>query len=489
MLVINKYTTIILLCFDVLLFIIIFDRMPVVLSITQILLGLPLWFWCIERAFREQKRVGWLWLLISAPLIRQMFWVILPVILFYTAPFRDFLPLLNLLSNNNDITHGAIIMTIGNYVMFLSLYWGIKFINISRLPVHVFDYRSPNYLFIIGLLLIFTWTYFRVEDITSELLQIESNYGSSVTAGWGYVAQSMILLFFLPRRDASLSRKHILIWVIATIVFVIPFLTIGQRMHILYPFVVLTCLYTVCKTSININFTKLILLIVCALVSVIFVFFISDNVRSKYFWTGYHAPISEVIQMPTLPIAMALTEVNTRFNSPLIVNELVSERPDLFPQRNLLNLAASFIVPFDNRYIKISEVLKIDNDMNSMPPGKYLMTSVLEGESTASWPPETEFFLDAGYVGVFIGWSLIGLIYCAWIQLLLRLKLHPSIFMSIILGCLFTELILAELATRFIAVITFRLAVLVVFLLGVKYLSKLFFYSSGEKMIASKGRF
>jgi len=222
---------------------------------------------------------------------------------------------------------------------------------------------------------------------------------------------------------------------------------------------------------------------------VIFVFVISDNVRSKYFWTGYHAPISEVIQMPTLPIAMALTEVNTRFNSPLIVNELVSERPDLFPKRNLLNLAASFIVPFDNRYIKISEVLKIDNDMNRMPPGKYLMTSVLEGESTASWPPETEFFLDAGYVGVIIGWSLIGLIYCAWIQLLLRLKLHPSICMSIILGCLFTELILAELATRFIAVITFRLAVLVVLLLGVKYLSKLFFYSSGEKMIASKGRF
>jgi len=154
---------IILLLMSFFLFIIFLPTLPLFVNLFLVLAGIPLWFACLNYTFRLRKKIGLLWIILLAPLGRQLIWVIIPGIYFYistnktTTFFQTSVSMNFKLMNITDLTGGIILMSLGNYILFFTLVLGI---HVMRLKIRRSSIRGNWKLALTGLFFMSVWTYF-----------------------------------------------------------------------------------------------------------------------------------------------------------------------------------------------------------------------------------------------------------------------------------------------------------------------------------------
>jgi len=456
------------------LFIIFLSTLPLFVNLFLVLAGIPLWFACLNYTFRLRKKIGLLWIILLAPLGRQLIWVIIPGIYFYistnktTTFFQTSVSMNFKLMNITDLTGGIILMSLGNYILFFTLVLGI---HVMRLKIRRSSIRGNWKLALTGLFFMSVWTYFTYSSYFYGIVLQKQELGWSITRSWGYLGFVLFLVLGISGTQEKIGKRKIIFWIGAAFFFSMIFMGIGQRMWLIWPWVIVGCM--VLAFSLNEkrrkNWKRLIFISSAVLVISLFLFSAVEGIRRNYYSTGYMAPLGDWPEYSIIGLKNMKYISNSffaRLSTMLFVGELATNHAKIFPDFGWLGISGQVMNSLVSTHIiNLSSVLGLSSEslMQGLTPGVWLART-LNQQGTMTFQHEVEFYLAGGFLGVIIGTFLLGIWCCVLLYLVIHFQRNGSIRLAIVLGHIFPVIFLAELFTHVITLLTWNFVVLFILL-------------------------
>jgi len=435
------------------------------IAVSQTILGVPLWLACLSCAVKLRDRLGALWVVLLAPLLRQLLWVNLPAVGFsaFTADprFEKLVTTVGL----KDVSGAALLLTLSNYTLFAVL---VALLCVFKLRLDISQCRASRAIGVFGLGLTAIWTVYRFYDqYYAMVLRGTERFGGSITYSWGYVGFTLLLCMMMPSPPALPNKLTTVKWFFAAAIFGGLMLGIGQRMFVLYPMMICMCLgLAVYSDRLRLRHLLITGTAGAAVVPVVFAMML--GVRRTYYFSG---SLPNLMELPSLvaygfgDMGYAVQEAGVRVSMLLFLTQTVVSAGSGLPtygwQQVLFTFLDSLCSP---RIFSFSALFGVSTEVQGLTPGAWLARLFGDPDSTMTFNPEAAFYLAGGPVGVVIGAVIVAVVACFWIFVAVRLQKNKAIGLAIAVGAVFTNLVLAELFNTVVSVFTWYMIVLIVLL-------------------------
>lgn len=434
--------------------------MPTREAILLLLVGGPVWVLSFALAVRLQPKLGMLWLLLLAPLIRQFVWVLVPTAIF--AFSSEASQLANMLGVDG-VTHGAMVVSFGNYGAFLGM------LVVLLVAAHRMDppqCRTSSAMALAGGLMAVVWMFFRLTEQRATLaLGNPARFGGSVTYLWGYAGLILVLAHFLPARAGRVTTRTVCTWFAIACAFAGPMLLVGQRMYVIYPLVLASCM-ALATTEKRPSLARLLGWGLAGMAIVGIAFLLISGIRQSYYWSGGLPPLS---QLPTLLASglqqsdRTLPEIAARTSTIVLTAEAAAAHSGIFPPFGWSDVLGTLLRSLVTPRLIPASALAATAGHQGMAPGAWLaMAFGDDSNSTFTFPPEVAFYLAGGLSAVLLGGLLTGALAAGWIVALQRLRCSSGNILAIMLGVIFSTLVLAELFETVARSLLWNLAITVI---------------------------
>lgn len=432
------------------------EKLSTWVIVSQVAIGIPLWFIALNYMLRRADHKNWWWLFLLIPLLRQMFFVMVPSVM---TPFFGRYLLSGYLST---VDLGVGIMTLGNYTVFIAL--AVLMRSIRTKPAR--GIAANRTLWVVAVLLIVVWLFFQIN--ASYLLGVASPMGTALTRIWGPVG--FALFFGAVLRNAGAAFKRRIAWFAIYIVLslmLLPFLGLGARGVIVEPLAVFVFGYLLFSGN-RVRARTYGVFVVLAVIGSMIVFSGVQEVRSAFYFSGEKASLGEIVDsfMDSSVASNAAYMTFHRFGQSFKSTQFIASNPELFPRWTIGRLAG---VITDNvistRIFNLSEFFGFDHSMYGFPPGAYMeIVNNRVSKGFMAFPPEAEFYLFAGFPGVVMGMIFLAVLGRAWISVFQGVFTDQLIAKAMIAGVIFPAFLIMEETNKVLSMLMWNCFVLLILL-------------------------
>lgn len=433
------------------------EKLSTWVIVSQVAIGIPLWFIALNYMLRRADHENWWWFFLLIPLLRQMFFVMVPSVM---MPFFGRYLLSGYLSN---VDLGVGIMTLGNYTMFIALAVLMRSVRTKPAPV----IATNRTLWVPGVLLIVIWFFSQIN--ASYLLGVASPIGTALTRIWGHAG--LALFFGVVLRNAGTAFERRRAWVAICMVLslmLLPFLGLGARGVVMEPLVVFALCYLLFSGN-HVRARTYGVFVVLAVVGSMTIFSGMQKVRSTFYFSGEKASLGDIVDsfMDSSVASNAAYMTFHRFGQSFKSTQFIASNPELFPRWTIDRLAG---VITDNvistRIFNLSEFFGFDHSMYGFPLGAYMNVALNDPYSKgwSAFPPEAEFYLFAGFPGVVMGMVFLAMLGRAWISVSQRVFTDQLIAKAMVAGVIFPAFLIMEETNKVLSMLMWNCFVLLILL-------------------------
>ncbi len=428
-----------------------FNTIDLASNLVHLFFGSILLLFCLAKTIELAHRVKHWAVLPLAFLVRQFFFVILPISVTpqLQGPYRvgDWYL--------DSLFEGGLIITIENYTIFLILYFWLK----RAKPIGVLPGKHGGCVFLYCTAVILV-----ALGITTKLAFYygsSSFLGQSFTKYWFALGLTLLIALCMGQRHKILSLYTRVIFAVGLACLVsIPLLGTGSRTMLLTPFFCLLGVFC-CIQLERFTLSKVAAGVLMALVFAVVAFSLLAGVRSTSYMTGNVATLGEVKGSVSIDPTDGLRTAMYRLGASAAAAQIVVDDPGEFPTRSTFNMIALMAGSLVSKNIwDIEKSLGMSYGINGRSPGE-VMATIIGIEGAASFPLSCDLYLVGGYGGVVLGSVLVGAIIVILIRVLNWLLKSTVILTSLLAGVLFPGFAILETATELASLLFWNMWMLI----------------------------
>ncbi len=427
------------------------DLLPLSVNVFHVFFGIPLFLLCLRYSLQRMKSGGFATILLTAPLLRQAIFVLLPAIMLEATDTAAIGPL-----SLDTVRDGALILTIENYVLFIM----IAFLLPKRqAAIHTREWPTKPLLFVaIGLMVVGYGIQLANINVNSEA--VDAPVGASLTQWWGPVGLALFIIW----ANTAHGKMHffrILLVIVATVAVALPYLGTGGRVYVIQPLATAGIAYLLCHPR---KWTMRHILISSGAAIGLFMLISAATywIRLDYYLSGQRASLSDLHQSAFAGGYDYLESPMHRLGGMIASSQFLHDTG--IGSRTWANAAGLLISsPISSRIIDLSAITGLDYRIEGLSPGAYLARQ-FGATGGFSFPLSADFYLFGGYLGVVLGAMIVGCLVSIIAHILIMIFNDSRFAAALVAGEIYLSIFAGETGEYIITALMWKLAVITMIL-------------------------
>lgn len=435
------------------------DTLPVSVNVSQVLLGIPALLFCLQYAVHRITTSGPTAILLTAPLLRQAIFVLLPTVIL-EATGNAAIGSLNL----DTLRDGATILTIENYVLFVVI---AIMLPKRGVPVKMLNHLPKTLLFAAVFLMVVGFS-IQLSNINVNSEAIEAPAGASLTQWWGPVGLALFMIWAVAARGKGYAVR-ISIVLLTTAAVSLPYLGTGGRIQLVQPLATAGIAYMICRPR-QWSIRHLLISAGLAVLWFVMISAVTYRVRLDYYLSGQRASITDVRNSAfTVGLDYLITPVR-RLGSMVLSAQYIHDTG--MGPRTWANAAGLFLSSATSaRILDLSAISGFDYRVQGLSPGAYLARQ-FGAEGGFSFPLSADLYLIGDYYGVVLGALIIGGLIGIWARLTTRVIRNSRIAAALVAGEAYMAIFTGETAEYAVGALMWKMAVLVLLFVAYEHVCR-----------------